>query len=218
MLAMVIVLVLIIIGASVWLIVATAVRGNGHTTKQQPSSSSSASSPAVTPVPEMRTTPVSVGGAFTVAIPNGWTARVSTSQTFMTIQVGTPNAIEALRYNENTPASIDYSGIPSWSGLTEHFYVRQITQQSQAFDPKAHANVTTETFAFKDGTTGTKYSVTKDAAEAKKWGGLLKDTGWHGRVYSYAKGGTIIEAHLAYYPSTKIDHATFETIARSIKP
>ena len=78
----------------------------------------------------------------------------------------------------------------------------------------------TRLMKFGDGTsTWTKlnYINTVTADEATQWGGLLKDDRWFGKVYSYERDGKIVEAHLAHYPSTKIDIDFFAKVARSIK-
>ncbi len=159
---------------------------------------------------------VNVAGVFAILVPGAWRASVSTAPSFTAIQFARPGSIDSLAYDSNAPAAVDYDGISAWDGLTEHFYVRAITSASQAFDPARHAQVISEPFTFNDGTIGIKYSVTKTAAEAQQWGGLLKDDSWHGRVYSYQKDGSTVEAHLAYYPSTNIDHAVFERVAATI--
>lgn len=158
----------------------------------------------------------SIGSFFSTNVPNGWRASISEQTSFLGVQFARPGQIESLKYDPAIPAMIDHNGIPSWSGLTEHFYIRAITAPSQAFKPADHAEVTSEPFTFKDGTTGQKYKVTKHAEEARRWGGLLKDTEWYGRVYVYQKNGKAVEAHLAFYPSTKIDEAFFEKVAGSI--
>lgn len=217
-LMLLIILVLTLIGASVWIFVGSITQKSQETQSSTESAATiSSSSPSPSPS-AMRFSPVAIGSSFTVDIPNGWTARVSTQQDFIAIQAGTPGSIDKLAYSENTPPNIDYSGIPSWNGLTEHFYVRAITKPTQAFNPQAHANVMTSMFTFNDGTVGTQYFVTKDSTEAKKWGGLLKDDKWHGRVYVYKNGNTTIEAHLAYYPSTKISIEVFEQTIKTIRP
>lgn len=209
-------LTLTVAGACLWLFVASIAT-------QEPAVANGSQMPIKTnpkanPHPTIKTSPVTVGSTFAVNVPNGWSARVSTQQDFIAIQVGTPGTIDKLTYNETQPPVIDYSGIPSWNGLTEHFYIRAITKSSQTFNPQPHARVAQSAFVFDDGTSGTLYSVTKDQSEAQKWGGLLKDSEWYGRVFVYKTETTTIEAHLAYYPSTKIDTKMFEQVARSIKP
>lgn len=159
---------------------------------------------------------ISIGDAFSVTVPAGWKASVSSDQSFLGVQFGRPGQIHSLTYNRAKVPSIDHGGIPSWSGLTEHYYIRAITANSQAFRPHDHQQVSSKLFAFDDGTKGKKYSVTKRAAEAERWGGLQKDDRWYGRVYRYEKAGHVIEAHLAYYPSTSIDTAFFERVAKTI--
>ena len=160
---------------------------------------------------------IAISSNFKVKVPNGWRASVSTQANFLAVQFARPGEIKSLVYNKSVPPTIDYNGIPSWGGLTEHYYMRSITAESQAFDPASHAEITSEQFTFADSTVGTKYFVTKRATEAQKWGGLLKDSEWYGRVYVYEKTGKRIEAHIAYYPSTQIDTAFFENVAASIK-
>lgn len=160
---------------------------------------------------------IAISSNFKVKVPNGWRASVSTQVSFLAVQFARPGEIKSLVYSKSVPPTIDYDGIPSWGGLTEHYYMRAITVGSQAFDPSSHAEITSEQFTFADSTVGTKYSVTKRATEAQKWGGLLKDSEWYGRVYVYEKADKRIEAHIAYYPSTQIDTAFFESVAASIK-
>lgn len=159
---------------------------------------------------------ISVGEVFKVTVPGGWRASVSSNKTFLAVQFARPSQLESLVYDPDAQAIVDYGGIPAWNGLTEHFYIRAITDASQAFNLEKHEEVTSESFLFNDGTTGTKYSVTKHAAEAQKWGGLQKDSEWFGRVYVYKKDDILVEAHLAYYPSTKIDTSFFEKVAQTI--
>lgn len=160
---------------------------------------------------------IAVTDKFTVKIPNGWRASVSTAPSFLGIQFARPSKLETLVYDANKQPVVDYDGIPAWNGLTEHFYIRAMTNTSQNFNPASHAEVTSEKFTFEDGTTGQKYLVTKHATEARKWGGLLKDDVWYGRVYVHEKDGTRTEAHLAYYPSTKIDESFFDKVAKTIR-
>lgn len=159
---------------------------------------------------------VAVGSSFTVKVPNGWRASVSAQQSFLAIQFARPGKLESLVYDKNTPPAVDHNGIPSWDGLTEHFYIRGMTAPAQVFKPENHAEVISESFTFYDGTVGERHSVTKHSSEATKWGGLLKDNEWYGRVYVYKKDGKSVEAHLAYYPSTKIDPVFYEKVAKSI--
>lgn len=211
-----------IIGLVVFLVTRPSMR--------QPASSQNASStkePISPPKTSEPTTPeapakayigtvTKIADNFSVSVPNGWRASVSSNPTFLAVQFARPGEIESLTYQPATPPAVDYGGIPAWDGLTEHFYIRKITSASQSFTPSAHREVTAEPFIFDDGTAGTKYSVTKHAEEAKTYGGLLKDNEWYGRVYVYKDGDTTIEAHLAYYPSTKITPAFFESVAQSI--
>lgn len=155
-----------------------------------------------------------VGEAFSVRVPNGWNASISLNPTFMAIMFASPGAIASLTYNETIPASVG-TGIAPWSGLTEHFFILAPTASAH-FDPAEHEQVTETSFTFDDGTVGTKYTVIKGAEEAKKWNGLLKDTEWQGRVYVYETAAGRVEAHLAIYPSTSIDLAFFEDVARTI--
>ena len=189
---------------------------------QTPAASTKITSPQPTPASATKTPEplagekVSVTDNFQILVPGGWRASVSTQPTFLAIQYARPGQINSLVYDAKQPAHVDYDGIPAWNGLTEHFYVRAITSSPQAFNSAAHAEVTSDSFTFTDGTIGKKYSVTKHATEAQKWGGLLKDSEWRGRVYVYEKNDKTIEAHLAYYPSTAIDPAFFEKIAATI--
>lgn len=158
----------------------------------------------------------SVAGVYDIKVPNGWKASISTNRTFLALMFARPNQLESLLYNKEGTAEIDQNGIPAWGGLTEHFYVRSMTATSQNFQPSNHSEVITEQFTFQDGTIGTKYLVTKHASEAKKYGGLLKDNEWYGRVYVYEKDNSRIEAHLAFYPSTRIDEKFYEQVAKTI--
>ena len=184
-----------------------------------PSTAPKTSEPATpeTPAKAYVGTATKIADNFTVSVPNGWKASVSSNPSFLAVQFARPGEIESLTYQPATPPAVDYGGIPAWDGLTEHFYIRKITSGAQAFVPTNHREVVSEPFTFDDGTEGTKYSVTKRAAEAQSYGGLLKDTEWYGRVYVYKDGDTTIEAHLAYYPSTKITPAFFESVARSVQ-
>ena len=177
------------------------------------------SEPAPTPSPaeDYIGQEIAVGNEFKVKVPNGWRASVSTQPSFLAIQFARPGQLELLAYNKAATPEVDYDGIPPWGGLTEHFYIRSITSASQAFKPADHAEVTQEQFTFADGTIGTKYSVIKHAAEAERFGGLLKGSEWYGRVFVYEKGNKRIEAHLAYYPSTKIDAAFYAAVSRTLK-
>lgn len=187
-----------------------AVESDQHRTKSVPTVT-----PTQKPQP-IQGKSIAVGDSFKITVPNGWSASISTRPSFIAIQFARPSQLESLVYNPQSAATINYDGIPAWSGLTEHFYVRAITASSQAFYPENHEEVAAEPFTFDDETKGTKYSVTKHAIEAKKWGGLLKDNEWYGRVFRYEKDRKIVEAHLAFYPSTHIDIEFFEKVAKSI--
>lgn len=158
---------------------------------------------------------INVADAFTVTVPNGWQGSISTAETFTAIMFARPNQLTSLVYDKAAKPSIANDGIASWNGLTEHFFILAPTS-SQQFTPSAHENVSSESFTFNDGTVGKKYYVVKYAEEAKKWGGLQRDTEWQGRTYIYEKNGIRIEAHLALYPSTKIDIPFFEETIKSI--
>lgn len=199
-------------------------RGQTTTTEAtvQPSATASVKSKPTAPPTEELTDQltgekISVGDRFHILVPGGWRASVSTQSSFLAVQFARPGQLESLVYDKAQPATVDYNGIPAWNGLTEHFYVRTITAPSQAFNPANHAEVTSEPFTFNDGTVGKKYLVTKHAAEAQKWGGLLKDDVWYGRVFIYPKGETTVEAHLAFYPSTNIDQKLFEKVAATVE-
>lgn len=194
----------------------SAPRQNPKPQPPTPSVSATASAQP-TPSPTYAGKDVSIQDGFTVTVPGGWRASVSTNPSFLGMQFARPGQLESLAYNASAQAAIDYNGIPTWSGLTEHFYIRRITTASQAFVPSRHAQVTSEPFTFSDGTAGTLYKVTKNATEAKQWGGLLKDNEWYGRVFIYERDGKSVEAHLAFYPSTKIDTTFYEKVAKSIK-
>lgn len=177
-------------------------------------------SPAATTTPDLEPYAgknIVVTNGFTVSMPNGWRASVSTAPRFLGVQFARPGEISALVYKPDSQPTIDYNGIPAWSGLTEHFYIRRITDPQQTFSPDRHKDISSTSFTFADGTVGKLYEVTKSADEATQWGGLLKDDRWFGKVYSYERDGKIVEAHLAYYPSTKIDIDFFAKVARSIK-
>lgn len=188
---------------------------------KSPPKSNTKENQTIAPSPEMTEKyegkDIAVPNGFAVKVTNGWRASVSSQTSFLGVQFARPGQIESLAYNASVQPVIDYDGIPSWSGLTEHFYIRRITNPSQAFNAADHAEVTSEAFTFEDGIVGTEYSVTKHAAEAQKYGGLLKDSEWYGRVFVYTKGDATIEAHLAYYPSTKINIDFYMNVARSIK-
>lgn len=158
---------------------------------------------------------ITVANTFTVKVPNGWTASTSEATTFTAIMFASPEHLQSLVYNESINPTVQ-SGIAPWSGLTEHFFILAPKPSSQ-FNPADHQEVTSEPFTFDDGVVGQKYLVIKHADEAKRWGGLLRDTEWQGRTYVYEKNGRRIEAHLALYPShfTSIDF--FESVVRSIR-
>lgn len=158
-----------------------------------------------------------VGDAFIVTVPNGWTASISTSQSFLAIMFARPQKLQTLVYSATTPPTIDSNGIPAWGGLTEHFYIRSVSA-AQSFNPAAHQEVSSEPFIFDDGTVGTKFFVVKHAAEATRYGGLLKDDEWQGRTYIYERDGRRVEAHLALYPSSEHDIEFYEEVVRSITP
>ncbi len=157
-----------------------------------------------------------IGDELKIKIPNGWTASVSSSTNFLAVMFARPGQLESLIYNPDKPPAVDYNGIPAWSGLTEHFYIRQMTTPSQNFAPGDHDEVSSKKFTFDDNTTGKKYMVTKRTPEANKYGGLQKDAKWHGRVFVYEKDSKRVEAHLAFYPSSKIDEIFYEKVAKSI--
>ena len=126
-----------------------------------------------------------------------------------------PEQLGTLVYTPGTPPTVT-SGIATWNGLTEHFFIRTPRSSSQTFNPSDHQEITSEPFTFSDGTVGTKYYVVKHTTEAAKWGGLLRDTEWQGRTYIYKKDGAQIEAHLALYPSHTIDIAFYESVIRTV--
>ena len=156
-----------------------------------------------------------VAGIFSIKVPDGWQASISESANFTAIMFARPEQLSTLTYTPGTPATIT-SVIAAWNGLTEHFFVRTPRTSSQSFNPSDHQEITSEPFTFDDGTTGTKYYVVKHAAEAQKWGGLLRDTEWQGRTYLYKKGDTQVEAHLALYPSSNVDIVFYESVIKSI--
>ena len=158
-----------------------------------------------------------VNGSFTVKVPNGWTASISNGASFLAIMFARPNEINSLAYNPDTPPIIDPSGIASWNGLTEHFFVTS-PSEARKFNSADHLEVSSEPFTFDDSHVGEKYFVVKRAAEAQQWGGLQKDAEWHGRTYIYDNGSKRIEAHLALYPSATIDIDFFEKVIRTIQP
>lgn len=158
-----------------------------------------------------------IGQGVTIKVPAGWAASVSKSQSFLGVMFARPNKLDTLVYDPSVTPAIDYDGIPSWGGLTEHFYVRVITASSQTFRPTSHREVTSEPFTFADSTVGEKYLIIKHAEEAAAFGGLKKDNEWQGRVYTYKKGDVSVEAHIALYPSTKVDLELYEDVVRSIE-
>ena len=187
-----------------------------HTTVTMPDRKSEPSSEEVAPKDKTSYAgqPITVANTFTVKVPNGWTASTSEATTFTAIMFASPEHLQSLVYNESINPTVQ-SGIAPWSGLTEHFFILAPKPSSQ-FNPADHQEVTSEPFTFDDGTTGTKYYVVKHATEAQKWGGLLRDTEWHGRTYVYKKDGVQVEAHLALYPSHTIDVAFYESVIKSI--
>jgi hypothetical protein len=156
-----------------------------------------------------------VANTFAIKTPDGWSASISDSSSFLAIMFAQPNQLQSLVYSTGVAPSIDQSGIPAWSGLTEHFFVLE-PMAIQQFNPTDHLEVTSEQFVFDDGTVGQKYYVVKHAEEAQKWGGLQKDTEWQGRTYIYEKDGRRIEAHLALYPSSTTGLKLYEEVVRSI--
>jgi len=157
-----------------------------------------------------------IAGRFSVKVPNGWTASISKNPSFTAIMFSRPNKLGALVYQPNVAPSIDENGIATWNGLTEHFFIL-LPAASQRFNPSAHLEVTSAPFQFDDGHVGTKYDVVKHSAEAKKWGGLQRDSEWHGRTYIYELNGQQVEAHLALYPSSGVDIPFYENVARTIQ-
>ena len=191
-------------------------RASQHTTVTMPDRKSEPSTEEIAPKDKTSYTgqPITVANTFTVKVPNGWTASTSEATTFTAIMFASPEHLQSLVYNESINPTVQ-SGIAPWSGLTEHFFILAPKPSSQ-FNPADHQEVTSEPFTFDDGTTGTKYYVVKHATEAQKWGGLLRDTEWHGRTYVYKKDGVQVEAHLALYPSHTIDVAFYESVIKSI--
>ncbi len=177
--------------------------------------SKDASTPQNTPEPYAGTK-TTVAGQFTVTVPNGWSASISEIPSFTAIMFGRPEHLGDLVYQADTEPQVNRDGITAWSGLTEHFFIRMPQNQSQAFDPTEHLEISSEPFTFDDGTVGQKYYVVKHADEAKKWGGLLRDNEWQGRTYIYEKDGKRVEAHLALYPSSSFDIPSAESVARSV--
>ena len=157
-----------------------------------------------------------VADRFSLRVPSGWRASISENSSFLAIMFARPNQLESLVYTTNGAPAVDRDGIPAWSGLTEHFFVIEPTA-SQAFKPGDHQEVSSQTFAFDDGTVGTQYLVVKRADEAQRWGGLQKDAEWQGRTYIYEKDERRVEAHIALYPSTKIPLPLYEDVVRSLQ-
>ena len=187
-----------------------------HTTVMMPDRKSEPSSEEIAPKDKTSYAgqPITVANTFTVKVPNGWTASTSEATTFTAIMFASPEHLQSLVYNESINPTVQ-SGIAPWSGLTEHFFILA-PKPSSEFNHADHQEITSEPFAFDDGTTGTKYYVVKHATEAQKWGGLLRDTEWQGRTYVYKKGDVQVEAHLALYPSHTIDIAFYESVIKSI--
>ena len=181
-----------------------------------PDNTATSTSPPVPPIEPYKGEDIPVANSFLVKTPNGWTASISTTTNFLAIMFARPNQLESLVYNADTPPVVDQLGIPAWNGLTEHFYIIDPTSPRQ-FNPNSHLEITSEPFTFNDRTVGTKYLVVKHANEAKKWGGLQKDTEWQGRTYIYEKDGKHIEAHLAVYPSSAIDINFCESVVKTLK-
>ena len=157
-----------------------------------------------------------VADTFSIKVPNGWTASVSNSTNFLAIMFARPNQLTSLIYNRDIPPAIDPLGIPSWSGLTEHFFVIAPTVARQ-FNQNDHQEVSSEPFTFDDGFVGQKHYVVKHATEAQQYGGLQEDSEWQGRTYIYEKDSKRIEAHLALYPSTAIDLDFYENVVRTLQ-
>lgn len=160
---------------------------------------------------------VAVANAFSVKVPNGWTASVSTDPNYSAILFARQNELTTLVYNPAIPANITQGGFPLQNGLTEHFFII-VPTPAQQFSKQSHLEVTSESFTFADGFVGEKHFVVKHATEAQNWGGLQKDTEWQGRTYVYQAPSARIEAHLALYPSSAIDIAFYENVVRSISP
>ena len=98
-----------------------------------------------------------VKDGFRVKVPGGWRASISTDSSFLAIQFARPGQLESLVYDRGAAPRIDNDGIPAWGGLTEHFYIRRITDASQKFNPNSHDEVTAEMMTFDDGTDGQRY-------------------------------------------------------------
>ena len=156
-----------------------------------------------------------IADVFSVNIPNGWKASIADTGSFQAIMFARPEQLSSLAYSKPAQPIVDRGGIPAWSGLTEHFYIRSV-QASQKFDSSIHKEVSSQPFTFNDGTLGTMYYIVKHTEEAKQYGGLLRDDEWQGRVYVYEKNGIHVEAHLALYPSSTVDTPFYESVVRSI--
>ena len=181
-----------------------------------PNNTTASTSPSVPPIEPYQGEVIPVANSFSVKTPGGWTASISNNANFLAIMFARPNKLESLVYNANTAPIVDQLGIPAWNGLTEHFYIIAPTGSRQ-FNPNSHLEITSEPFTFNDETVGTRYLVLKHANEAKKWGGLQKDTEWQGRTYIYEKDGKHIEAHLAVYPSSAIDINFYENVVKTLQ-
>ena len=187
-----------------------------HTTVVMPDRKSEPSNEEIAPKDKTSYAgqPITVANTFTVKVPNGWTASTSEATTFTAIMFASPEHLQSLVYNESINPTVQ-SGIAPWSGLTEHFFILDPKPSSQ-FNPADHQEVTSEPFTFDDGVVGQKYLVIKHAEEAKRWGGLLRDTEWQGRTYIYEHNSIRVEAHIAIYPSSKLDIPFFESVVRTI--
>jgi len=157
-----------------------------------------------------------VADRFSVKVPNGWTASISRSSSFTAIIFSKLDELDLLVYRPDVAPTINEGGAPVWNGLTEHFFIL-LPVASQRFNPSAHLEIFSTAFTFDDGHIGTKYDVVKHAAEAKKWGGLQRDTEWQGRTYIYEIEDQRIEAHLALYPSSKVDISFYENVVRTVR-
>lgn len=160
-----------------------------------------------------QTTPIA--SSFSIKVPNGWSASISNDPNFLAVMFARPNQLDSLVYTPDATPTIDQQGIPSWSGLTEHFFVIE-PLASRQFNPTDHQEVSSEPFTFDDGTVGQRYYVVKHAAEAQQYGGLQKDSEWIGRTYIYEKDGKHVEAHLALYPSSGVDVAFLEGVIKTL--
>jgi len=157
----------------------------------------------------------SIASSFSLKVPNGWSASISNDPNFLAIMFARPNQLDSLVYTPDATPTIDQRGIPSWSGLTEHFFIIAPTTARQ-FNPADHQEVSSESFIFDDGTVGRRYYVVKHAAEAQQYGGLQKDSEWIGRTYIYEKDGKRVEAHLAVYPSSGVDIPFIEGVIKTL--